>query len=217
MPRDGFDSYEDFQKWRSEIIKNEGSDKGRVENFNEFEEEAKKVVSYRGILSEYAFRRILIDFFYFNEPSEEILNSSKYSELGVSIIKDNRRHGENIDDSVYIKIGAYTPIDSIKKYIEESRELIRSAQTLFAATKKLPKPKKQKSRKNFNRDNLVMFFVELSTKELKEFTPELNARGIYREKRIAEMMKKCGQSIKPEAVKTVTQRRRKMIKALSLK
>ena len=215
VPEKGFTSYEKFKKWQEELIKKEGDDKKRINNFNAFAEEAKNIVSYRGTLSDLAFRKILIDFYYFNEVDHEILNDTKYSELGVDILIDNTGFaGKNIEDGVYIKIGPHTPIQTIKQYIQDKKSLIRSAQELFAKSRKIPKPGKQKWQKNFERDDRIMSLNELSNKELRPLTPDLRPNA-YKEERIAEIMTNLGwQGVNSGVVKTVIQRRRKMIKAL---
>ncbi len=220
IPRDGFDSYEEFQKWRSKIIKAEGNDKKRINNFNNFEKEVKKVVLYRGILSERAFRRMLVEFYYYNEISKETLDDVKYSEYDIVIIEKNRQMfniNKKNKDGIYIKIGPYTPIYDIKKYIQDNSKVIRSAQDIFAAIKKIPKPNKLKSYKNFNRDSTIVSWNRLGTEQLKVATPDLIPTA-YKEDRIAHALNKYRHfNINSGIVKSVIQRRRKMIKALKEK
>ncbi|MEK7187828.1 MAG: hypothetical protein AAB691_03220 [Patescibacteria group bacterium] len=217
IPVRGFSSFEDFERWRREGIKKNGSDKGRIANFNQFEAEAKKIAPYRGVLSDQAFRKILVDFYYLNELSEETLDSAGHSELKVKIINEGKQsiYDKNIEGGVYIKIGAYTPISVIKKFVQDKKDLIRSAQEIFAATEKISKPPKLKSHINFKRDELVSLINDLGTEELRKLTPDLRGRGIYKEHRIVEILRAFGYpKMSVDNIKAVLQRRRRMDRAL---
>ena len=217
IPIRGFASFEEYEAWRTGAEKKYGNDKVRIKNFDSFEKEAKKILSYRGVLSDTAFRRILINFYYYNEVGDEELIEQRYSEFGVEIIEDGRlalSHKEVLDDGVYIKVGPNTPIIHIKEYIENHTSLIKSAQKLFVNISKIRLPKKQKTHSNFERDRLIVSLSHMSVENLRK----MGAIGQTKDVLIAHAMREQFDYNKGimnlEVVKSVIQRRRKMTKAL---
>lgn len=219
MPIRGFVSFEEYEEWRTRAEKKYGNDKVRISNFDGFEKEVKKILPHRGVLSDIAFRRILVNFYYYNEVGEEELAEQRYSEFGVEIIKDGKvilSHKEMLGSGVYIKIGPNTPIVHIKEYIENHTSLIKSAQKLFVEIAKTQLSKKHKIHPNFKRDRqIVSLSHHMDVKHLRA----TGAVGQTKEALIADFMReKMGYNkgkMGLEIVKSAVQRLRKMTKALS--
>lgn len=203
VPINGFESFEEFEKWRLNNVEKNENDQRRIDNFNEFVQEAEKFVSHKGIVTDVHFRLMLADFFYCGTVEMKTLEKAKYSEFKVEIF----------DDGVYIKIGPYSPIDQIKKYILSNSSLIKSAQKGYRLRENLSSQKKFKLYKNFNRDRDISIVNGFGTKELRES----GAVGTYKHDLIANLMKKIGYKgvLNGEIVKIALQRRRKMTKALT--
>ena len=216
IPTSGFLSHEEFDEFRSEMAIKYGNDQARIDNFNSFEVEAKKIFPYRGIIADMDFRQMLIMYYFFDKIDDKYLEEKKYSNTDVKIIWD-RMSGvglkEPVEDGIYIKIGPYTPIDHIKEFVGEKSEMIKKAQELFRAKEKLPPPKKIKLHGHIRRDNMIHALNDFSSKELREF----GVQGTYKEQLIGYLMEKLGFSgvINGGVVKSVLQRRRKMMRALS--
>ncbi len=215
IPLKGFDSAEAFEKWRDQI-KQSNTEQERIKNFNRFENEAKGVLSYKGLLNETQIRRLLLDYYYLDEVDQDLLKDLDEGRFDILLISENKPIFEKtggMRDGIYLRIGAFDSINQILKMVDIKKEIIRSAQNIFSAVQKLPKPPKPKNRKNFARDGLIVNLNKLNKTELR-----LRGGGDfrYKEKQIAQILKTLGFSkATPEMVKVTLQRRRKMTKALS--
>lgn len=215
MPNSGFDYSDDFEAWREQNNKNLNWEKERIKNCHDFVKNIKANILFEEIISDLAFSQILIEFYYFNKVREDILFEKQYSEFNIELVENGKKIcslDSHLDDGIYIKIGAFSPVDRIKKYIENNASLIRSAQNYFSCVKKILPPKKLKVYKNWERDKNILFFNLYTKEELKKH----GVHGAYKEDMIAEIMKQCGHKgvINGAVVKSVIQRKRKMTQAM---
>lgn len=215
MPNSGFVFWDEFEAWRKKNSKNQNWEENRIKNCHDFIKNIKENILFAGIISDHAFSQILIEFYYFNNVHKDELLKKQYSEFNVVLMQNGKKictSSPELDDGVYIKIGSYSPINHIKKYVENNASLIRDAQAYWSLGKENLPPKKLKVHKNWGRDKDILFFNLYTKEELKKH----GVRGTYKEDMIAEIMKQCGYRgvMNGLVVKTVIQRMRKMTNAL---
>lgn len=216
MPAKGFESTDNFEQWKEDLCKENGSDDARVNNFNDFETEVTKTVPHIGVLSDMAFRKLLIIFYYYNSIEDEDYEDLRFSEFEVVTIEDNQPiifHKAGIKDGVYIKIGPKTSIKQIKEFLDAKSARIRDAQRFFLDVTKPVLVQKLKSHPNFARDNMMVWLNRLDKKALEE----IGGFGNTKEEIIANIIKDVTNHKKilnSGVVKTVLQRRRKMNRTL---
>lgn len=215
MPKGGFDSFEKWEEWRGEMILKHGDDSVRKDNYFEFEREIASIFPYSGILNSTAFSTILLDYYYLDELKIEHIEGHKHSDFGIVIIEKGRpflSFKKEIEDGVYIKIGAKSSGNLIKEYLNKNGALIKSAQEHYLSLKKIPKDKKHKSYPNFERDNLIVGLSRYKISSLRN----MGGLGRTKEEVLASLMRHIGYNkslMTTSIVKTVIQRRRKMLKA----
>ena len=216
MPEKGFDTTEEFDKWREQLKTKYGSDQTRIDNFNEFDNEVEKVQPHVGILSDVAFRRLLIIYYYYNSIEDEDFEEVRFSEFNVVIVKNNKPAffgKEKLKDGVYIKIGPKSSIKHLKEFLQSNSKLIKSAQGHFIDMTKPSLVKKIKAHPNFSRDNMIIWLSRLD----KETLEEIGGFGNTKEEVIANVVRDVTNKkkiVNSGVVKTVIQRRRTMARAL---
>lgn len=218
MPLSGFDSTEVYEKWKIDTEKKHGTDSFRIEVFNEFQREIKNTVKYAGVLSDLGFRRLLISYFWYNTLEDSDLEELKFSEFLIVNLLDGKPFllPEVLEDGVYIKIGAKSSINLVKDFVAHNSKLIKSAQEFYLGNVNVSHATKFKPHNNFKRDNLITALCQYSTKDLRK----IGAVGRTKEALIADLMKKLGYNkgiMNSGIVKSVIQRRRRMIKAIASK
>lgn len=215
MPMRGFSTDDEWNVWKEQMIKKNGSDNPRIDNFNEFEREVRKIHAHVGVLSDSGFRGLLIIYFYFNAILPEEFDELKFSEFDIVIVKDGEpifSYKKEMVDGVYVKIGPKTSTTQLKSYLRSKGAFIKAAQNLYREMIKTPLAKAPKLHPNFERDNLIAAYSLASKKMLEERV----GFGNTKEELIARLMREMGYNkgiMTSSVVKTVIQRRRKMIKA----
>jgi len=208
IPNDGFDSSNKFETWHKQI-KIKGKELERITNTNQFIEKSKQLFPYQGIMREVHFRLLMLSFLYYNEVDSEDLNKWRYSEMGVEIIKNGKEFFapfKEITDGVYIKIGPFSTIDNINKYIDHNRDLIRSALNLYIKSEKIKKPKGIKGSPKFERNSLIIGLNKYSKKEIEKY---FQVKADYKYMAIVSLMKEAGYAgVTDEIVRAVIQRRK---------
>lgn len=213
IPVSGFANEDEFIAWYADNSENNQLDKDFENKIEIFIEKTKKYIPYKGIVPETSFKMMMFKFFLFNEIKEEYIKSIKDYGMGIKIVKDGKTYNKyemeflsGIEDSVYIKIKPFSTIDSIIKYIQKNKSLIRESLNKFADIKRLAKPKKIKISSHFKRDLLITQLNEYSKKQIEDF---VGIKTSYKDKSICLLMKKMGiNGITESIVKTVKQRRR---------
>jgi len=208
IPAICFDSSKDFEVWH-EKVKESKKESERISKSHKFIEESKSIIPYQGVLNEIHFSMLMLDFLYYGEVDTEDFKDWKYSQMGVLIIKDNKKFldfSKEIEDGVYIKVGSFSKIYHILKYIDKKRDLIEATQKTYTEIAKIKKPKKIKMRVDFKKDEKILFLNQLSKKDIKEY---FNPYGKGKYEMISDVMKKNGyKDIKIGAVRAVIQRRK---------
>ena len=208
IPDYGFNSLEESDLW-IENIKAEGRDKEIIKVIDNFIEESGKIVPYRGVLKESDFRSLMIEVFYSNEVSDEVLDRMKYSEMKVLIIKDGEDigHGKgDVLDGVYIRLGTFSTIESILSFVASKKALIRSCLGLYRNIRNISKPKRTKATNNFKRDKMIIDLDDYSKREIEEY---FDIKRKYKDDAISAMMKEMGyKGITGYVVKSVLHRRK---------
>jgi hypothetical protein len=162
-------------------------------------------------VSETKLRLLLINFFFNGSIETETitLDDGLFGVFETLLIENEKRRfpKEKIRDGIYIKIGPYSSIDSIKKYIIKNTKLIKEIQEGFLLSKKLPLSFKLYSSKNHNRDTKIERLNSFTKQDLKELFCMNNE---YKESQIACIMNRWGyKEVDDKIVKIVLNRRRK--------
>ncbi len=208
VPDNGFSSSNSHNAWLKKFLKTR-KDSERISVIYDFIGEMKKIVPYVGILKEVHFKMLMIEFFYYNSIEDEMLESMKYSEMEVVLIKDGTKRfsgSKEISDGVYIKIGPFTTKDLLKNFIDERKKLIKEFQDLFMALNGISKIKKPKNSDNFKRDLMILALDEYSKKEIEEY---FGIKADYKETAISLLMNEMGiKGVTQSIVKSVKKRRK---------
>lgn len=216
MPTKGFETTDELEQWKEELRKKNGSDDARVSNFNDFEKEVQKILPHVGVLSDDAFRKLLILYYYYNSIVDEDFENVRFSEFKIVAIEDNQPiifRKDGLEDGVYIKIGPKTSIKQIKEFLDAKSSGIRDAQKFFLDMTKPTLVQKLKLHPNFARDNMIIWLNRLD----KEALEEIGGFGNTKEAVIANVVRDITNKkkiVNSGVVKTVIQRRRIMARAL---
>lgn len=208
MPLDGFHPPSDYKIW----YKKHHKDSNTEILFSNFVKESKKIIPYKGVIDDTHLDMILINLICNNNTDYDYLNSIKNSGMDIKIIKDSKifnprtkEYAEDIKDGVYIKLKPFSTIDSILKYVENNKILIRKSLKEFNESSNLKKPKKNKISSNFERDSTILIIDEWSKKEIER---NFNIKADYKDMAISLLMRGMGEKVTSSIVKSVKQRRK---------
>ncbi len=213
LPVNGCDyTEESYEDWYKKHIGNSKiKEQKRIDICTQFCDEVIQKISPRYFVDEIKLRLLLINFF-FNGSIDLKSITSENGLLGVFKtlwIKGGKRRfpSGKIEDGVYIKIGPYSSIDSIKKYVTRNTKLIKENQKVFLYSKNLPPSIKLYSSKNYERDTKIELFNQFTKQDLKDFGVD----KIYKEEQIAFIMNnKYGyKEVDDNIVKIALHRRRR--------
>jgi len=212
IPENGFSSDEEFNIWYKRFEDKKLS--SIIEsNTKFFTEKLKEIIPYNGIISETSFSMLMIRFLINNKIEDEYLDLLKNSGMGVKIIKNSKTYNKygkeffgEIEDGVYIKLKPFSTIESILKYIEDNKSLIRNSLKTYTENANLEKPKRIKNSSHFKRDSMILALDEYSKKEIEK---NFNIKAKYKEMAISLLMKAMGEKrVTSSIVKAVKQRRK---------
>ncbi len=190
VPLGGFDSYEDWESWSVKV-----ANKKRGLNFNQYFREIKKIVPYKGVVSNNAFKGVILDFYYIkNFDVEDQYQKYRFDLFGVGLILNKKTDGLNLtkgkglEDGVYIRIPSNIDPSELKKFVTEKKEVIRSVQMFFNENKKIASPKLTYL-SGLERDEIISALYDYSLKELEEMTG-LPREGLNRDDYTALVVEK---------------------------
>lgn len=217
LPEGGCTKLGQYKRW---LKKNIGDDQEkelqRQKICHQFcDEITRKIPKY--FVKEVPLKLVLISFFFNGSADYDRIEKdgafTMFETIAVIDGKPAFSSKEIIEDGVYIKIGPYSSVDSIKEFVDKKNSLIKSVQEIFLLSKKLPTSIKLYNSPNYERDNWIEFLNSWSKEHLKKFAEKHGYQGTgygaYKEALIAFIVTKMGDKVTAETVKVALHRRKK--------